>query len=69
MPKSANDEGLVSVEDFAEGETWGDGNAETGGTQKPATAARYAPKWRNIEQYWEEKRLREQLKDDLLDGA
>ncbi|MEK7322366.1 MAG: hypothetical protein AABZ84_04725 [Pseudomonadota bacterium] len=69
MPKTANDEGIAPVDDFADGETWTDDTSEAGATQKSAPVARYAPKWRNIEQYWEEKRLREQLKDDLLDDA
>lgn len=34
----------------------------------PARAATArAPRWRSIEQYWEARRLREQLKDYLVD--
>ncbi len=69
MPKTANDERLVAVDDFADGETLTNDTRETGGSQKSAPVARYVSKWRNIEQYWEEKRLREQLKDELLDDA
>lgn len=67
MPNSASGDSLIHDDDFADGDTWTEDNSETKGAQKPAASARYAPKWRNIEQYWEERRLREQLKDDLLD--
>lgn len=34
---------------------------------RPAIAGRTKRRWRSIEQYWEERRLREHLKDYLVD--
>lgn len=34
---------------------------------RPAIAGRTKRRWRSIEQYWEERRLRERLKDYLVD--
>jgi len=35
--------------------------------ERPVAAGRAKRRWRSIEQYWEERRLREHLKDYLVD--
>ncbi len=64
MPKSTDNDNLID-NDLSEGEVWSEG-AEAIERQVNA-GARNTPKWRSIEQYWEERRLREHLKDYLVD--
>ncbi len=66
MSTTTSGDNLVNDDDFVENDTWNNEHAESNSGEKSA-AARHKPKWRNIEQYWEERRLREQLKDFLRD--
>ena len=44
-----------------------DGNANAEAAAPALAATARAPRWRSIEQYWEARRLREHLKDYLVD--
>lgn len=62
MPKITSNDN--SPEAAARDEVWVDG---TEAVAVATAISRYKPKWRTIEQYWEERRLREHLKDYLAD--
>lgn len=63
MPKTTSNDNTTEV-DLIDDEVWTEG---TEATVAPAPPVRNKPKWRTIEQYWEERRLREQIKDYLAD--
>ena len=66
MAKSTRDDNLAQDDDFLdENSDWSDLLADKLPQDRGKSASRDTPKWKAIEDYWEEKRLRDALQDYL----
>lgn len=69
MPESTRDANPAQDDDIIDDDNeWVDDAADDSGFQDQAKAAsQNLPKWKAIEDYWERKRLRNELQDYLTD--
>ena len=66
MAKSTRDDNLAQDDDFLdEGNDWNEPPSENIPQERDKSVPRGGPKWKAIEEYWEEKRLRDALQDYL----
>jgi hypothetical protein len=68
MPKNMHDDNLAQDDDFSdEDNDWNEPAADNVPRDRDKTVSRSGPKWKAIEEYWEEKSLRDALQDYLTE--
>lgn len=64
MSKGTRDENLAQEDDYLDDSNdWNDTTTDYVQPERDKQAARGRPKWKAIEEYWEQKRLKDALQD------
>ena len=64
MSKGMRDENLAQDDEYLEdGNEWSETVTDAASPEAEKAAARGRPKWKAIEEYWEQKRLKDALQD------
>jgi hypothetical protein len=68
MSKSTRDDSLAQDDDFPDdGSEWSEPATDNLPRERGKSISRGGPKWKAIEEYWEEKRLQDALQDYMTE--